>query len=240
MRSREVITLLTIRVSSSNTLAMTCCSRWASTPARAPASVMARMSAEVIFSSRCMGIPSSLKSRSVLRVNSQTSGLKVVISTCIGPTMRTASRSGSFMPRRLGNRSAKTRNTAMIVTNEAPNADALRAFGAQPVLEQGRVVGAERAFADHAAEDGDGVQADLHHGEVVAGLLLQAHDAFGAQVALVRHLPQPQAPRGGKADFGEREEGAGRDQRGDDEQALSEVHGPVNEGDMVPRPRGAP
>ena len=61
MRSREVITLLTRRVSSSNTLAITCCSRTASTPARAPASVMARMSAEVILSSRCIGMPQQLE-----------------------------------------------------------------------------------------------------------------------------------------------------------------------------------
>lgn len=118
MLSRTVITLLTSRVSSSNTLAITCCSRTASTPARAPASVMARMSAEVILSSRTSGMPSSLKSMSVERVKNHTSGLKAVISTIIGPTMRTAMRSGSLMPRRLGNRSANTRNTAMTITNE--------------------------------------------------------------------------------------------------------------------------
>ncbi|MNT50338.1 hypothetical protein D3C72_1872530 [compost metagenome] len=118
MLSRAVITLLTRRVSSSNTLAITCCSRAASTPACAPASVMARMSAEVILSSRAIGMPSTLNKRSVARVKNHTSGLKAVISSSIGPTMRTASRSGALMPRRLGNRSANTRNTAITITNE--------------------------------------------------------------------------------------------------------------------------
>ena len=38
MRSRAVIALSTVRVSSSNTLAISCCSAWASTPPAAPAS----------------------------------------------------------------------------------------------------------------------------------------------------------------------------------------------------------
>ena len=126
-RSRLVITLLTSRVSSSKTLAITCCSRTASTPARAPASVIARMSAEVILSTRCNGMPKSLNSRSVLRVKNQTSGLKVVMSRFIGPTMRTASRSGSLMPRRLGNRSANTRKSAITITKEQAKAQPLAA-----------------------------------------------------------------------------------------------------------------
>ncbi len=127
--SRGVMTLLTIRVSSSKTLAMTCCSRLASTPASAPASVMARMSAEVIVSSRWVGNFSSLNNRSVLCVNSHTTGLSSVISNCMVPTSRTARRSGSFMPRRLGKRSAKIRKTEMTVTKEATKAARCAASG---------------------------------------------------------------------------------------------------------------
>jgi len=62
-------------------------------------------------------------------VKNHTSGLKVVISSSIGPTMRTASRSGLLMPSRLGNRSANTRNTAMMITKEHRNAALAEASG---------------------------------------------------------------------------------------------------------------
>ncbi|MNL71260.1 hypothetical protein D3C87_1963890 [compost metagenome] len=67
-RSRGDMALDTIRVSSSNTLVMTCCSRAASTPARAPASIMARMSSEVMRSSRSDDSPNARKSRSAPRL----------------------------------------------------------------------------------------------------------------------------------------------------------------------------
>ncbi len=66
-----------------------------------------------------------------------------------------------------------------------------------------REVGAERAFTDDAAEDRHRVEADLHHGEVVAGLFLHAQHVLGPGVAVVGHLAQAQAARGGQGDFGE-------------------------------------
>ena len=54
-------------------------------------------------------------------------------------------------------------------------------------------MGAQRTFPHHAAQNGHGIHADLHHGEIVARLLLQAHHPFGARLAFVGHLAQPQA-----------------------------------------------
>jgi hypothetical protein len=44
----------------------------------------------------------------------------------------------------------------------------------------------------HAAQDGDHVLADLHHGEVVAGMLLHREDVLCARIALIRELAQSQ------------------------------------------------
>ena len=78
-----------------------------------------------------------------------------------------------------------------------------RGLDAEPQLEQACEVRAQRTFADHAAEDRDRIQPDLHHGEVVARLLLHAHHAVGARVAFVGHLAQAQAARRGQRDLGQ-------------------------------------
>ncbi|MPN27205.1 hypothetical protein SDC9_174632 [bioreactor metagenome] len=118
MRSRCVMAEPTVRESSSKTLAITCCSRAASTPARAPASVMARMSSEVMLSSRIDGRPSSLKIKSVVLAYSHTTGLNSFMHHSMGPGTRTAQRSGSAMPRRLGSRSANRMNSEVTMKNE--------------------------------------------------------------------------------------------------------------------------
>jgi hypothetical protein len=101
----------------------------------------------------------------------------------------------------------------------------LRARVAQPQAEDFREMGAERPLAHDAAEHRHGVLADLHGGEVVTGVHLQAQHLVGTAVALVGELAQAQAARGGQGDFRQREECAGRDEQGDDEQALREGHG---------------
>ena len=94
----------------------------------------------------------------------------------------------------------------------------------QPQGEEPGEVGTQGAFADHAAEDGHRVEADLHDGEVVARLLLHAQHPLGARIALVGHLAQAQATRSRQRDLGQGEEGAGDDQRQDEQQALDQAH----------------
>ena len=60
---------------------------------------------------------------------------------------------------------------------------------------------AQRTFADDAPQDGHRVLADLHHGEIVPRLFLQAQHTFGAGVALVGHLAQAQAARSSQRDL---------------------------------------
>ena len=113
--------LETMRVSSSNTLVMTCCSRAASTPARAPASIIARMSSEVMRSSRSDDRPSSRNSASAHRLYSHTTGRSRVMLQAIGWARRMAICSGWAMPRRLGNRSENRMNSDVMTMNDARN-----------------------------------------------------------------------------------------------------------------------
>ena len=57
---------------------------------------------------------------------------------------------------------------------------------------------AQRPLAHDAAQYGHGVLPDLHNGEIVAWLVLQAQYPVGAGIAFVGHLAQAQAPRCGQ------------------------------------------
>ncbi|MNM99867.1 hypothetical protein D3C81_1124390 [compost metagenome] len=95
------------------------------------------------------------------------------------------------------------------------------------VQPQGEQLGEQRAehpLADDAAEDGQRVHADLHHGEVVAGFFLDLHDPQGVGDAFIGHLPQPHRARGGQGDFGEGEERADQDEQKEEKQALADAH----------------
>ena len=67
-----------------------------------------------------------------------------------------------------------------------------RCLGRQPGREPAGEIRRERAFAHHAAQNGHGVHPNLHHGEILARLLLRAYHQPGARIALVHHLAQPQ------------------------------------------------
>ena len=72
--------------------------------------------------------------------------------------------------------------------------EGLRGCLGQPARKKGAKARAQGALAHDTAQDRHRVLPDLYHGEVVARLLLQAQDAFGACVAIVGQLAQPQAP----------------------------------------------
>ena len=91
-------------------------------------------------------------------------------------------------------------------------------------VQQRGEIGGEGGFAQDTGQDRHRVEADLHHGEEMAGLLLQLQHPLGAGHALVRQLPELDLARGGQGDFRYREKGAGRDQKGDDEKTVGETH----------------
>ena len=126
----------TVRESSSNTLVITCCSRAASTPARAPASIRARMSSDVTRSSRTVGRPSRAARRLASQLNSHTSGLNSAVSHCMGRLTNTASRSGSAIERRLGSRSASRMNSEVMRTKEARKPTVAAVSGASQGVSQ--------------------------------------------------------------------------------------------------------
>jgi hypothetical protein len=77
----------------------------------------------------------------------------------------------------------------------------------------------QRALPDHAGQDRQRVDADLHDGEVVARLLLDLQHLRGAVIAFVRQLSQLQPTRRGQRELRHREERAGADQQEDEQQA---------------------
>jgi hypothetical protein len=83
---------------------------------------------------------------------------------------------------------------------------------------------AQRAFAHHAAQNGHSVLPDLHHGEIVARLLLRAQHALGAGVALLGQLAQAQTPGRRERDLGHREESTGCNQQPNEQQAGTQGH----------------
>ena len=103
-------------------------------------------------------------------------------------------------------------------------AQVLRHAGADPVVQQIGERGAERAFTDDTAQNRNRVLTDLHHGEVITGLLLQLDGFFRARVTFVGHLTQTQTTGCGQRNLGHGNKGAGSNQQRNDEQALGESH----------------
>jgi len=131
------------------------------------------------------------------------------------------------MPRRLGQQVGKQDEQRRDRQERRQEAQRLRPALGQPQPEQGVEIGAERPFADDAAQDGDGVEPDLHHGEILAGLVLHQQHTIGARVAFVRHLAQAQAARCGERNFCHREKRAGGNQQGNEQQTVGQgqIHG---------------
>ena len=75
-----------------------------------------------------------------------------------------------------------------------------------PLVEAGYQLpdgGIEGGFPQDTTEDGDGIEAYLHHGKEVARLGLQCQHLLGVAVALVGHHLQLDLAGGGKGDLGE-------------------------------------
>ena len=102
--------------------------------------------------------------------------------------------------------------------------DGGRTLGAQPGLDPFCKEGGECAFADHAAQNGHRVDANLCHGEIFAWLLLRANDKGSSRIAIIHHLPQPQAARSGQRNLRRGEKGAEGNQQGNGEEALRHIH----------------
>ena len=74
----------------------------------------------------------------------------------------------------------------------------------EPVnLEVARYLLEDAELRVDTAEDGDGIEAYLHHGKEVARLGLQCQHLLGVAVALVGHHLQLDLAGGGKGDLGE-------------------------------------
>ena len=188
-------------------------------------SVMARMSAEVIVSSRCVRQLQQLEQQVGALREEPHQRLEQRDQQLHGPHQAHRQALGFVHAQALGEEVGEDQEDRNDGDERGDEGGPLRRFRAEPDSEQAGEVGAERALAHHAAENGDGVQADLHDGEVVARPRLQLQHPLGSRVALVGHLAQAQAARCRQADLGEREEGAGHDQRADDQQALGQRHG---------------
>ena len=101
----------------------------------------------------------------------------------------------------------------------------LRRFRRHPQAEKSREMGCQRTFADDAAQDGHRVQPHLHHGEIVARLLLHAQHPFGAHIALIGQLAQAQAARSGQRNFSDRKKGTRCNQQHDQQGILEHGKG---------------
>ncbi|MNQ71918.1 hypothetical protein D3C85_866070 [compost metagenome] len=84
--------------------------------------------------------------------------------------------------------------------------------------------GVQGGFAQDAAQDGDGIEANLHHGKEVTRLGLQCQHFFGMAIALVGHHLQLDLAGGGERDLGEREEHTAGDQQHQKEQTIGKTH----------------
>ena len=111
----------TVREFMSITLAITCCARCASTPARVPSLVMAKISSLVMRSSRTAGRRKILTTALASQSNSHTSGFKTNMHHSMGCSRRTARASGLAMLTRLGSRSANKINSEVTATNDSKN-----------------------------------------------------------------------------------------------------------------------
>jgi hypothetical protein len=127
-------------------------------------------------------------------------------------------RSGSFMLMRRGSRSASRMNAEVTIAEQ--EAEGRREAGREPDREELGQCGAEGPLADDAAKDGDGILSHLHHGEIFARLLLYAQRMLGSLVAIVGHLAQAQAARGGQRNLRHREKGAEQNQQNNHRKAL--------------------
>jgi hypothetical protein len=76
----------------------------------------------------------------------------------------------------------------------------------------------QSALAHDAAQNRHGVQAQLHHGEIVAGLFLDVQHALRTHLTVIDHLAQTQAPRRGQGDLSHRKKSAQGNQRQDQQQ----------------------
>ena len=90
------------------------------------------MSLWVMLSSRLAGRPNSVNSPVATPLNTHTTGLKTRMHHCIGPTTRSASRSGSVMPMRLGNRSANRMNNPVTTRKDRMKPTVCAVSGARP------------------------------------------------------------------------------------------------------------
>ena len=82
----------------------------------------------------------------------------------------------------------------------------------------------QHAFTHDAAQNGNGVDANLNHCEIAARMLLNLHHAQGAGIALISHLGELEAARGGQRHFSQREKCAGGNQKNKNEKALKRRH----------------
>ena len=96
----------------------------------------------------------------------------------------------------------------------------LRRLRRQPQTEKSSEMGRQRTFSDDAAQDGHRVQPHLHHGEIVARLLLHAQHPLGAHVALIGQLAQAQAARSGQRNFSDGKKGTRCNQQHDQQRIL--------------------
>ena len=84
--------------------------------------------------------------------------------------------------------------------------------------------GVEGRLTQDTAQNGDGIEANLHHGEKVARLGLQGQHLFGLAMTFIRHHLQFDFARRGERDLGEGEEHTAANQQHQKEQTIGKTH----------------
>ena len=99
-------------------------------------------------------------------------------------------------------------------------------------LQQLSHIGGQALLADDAAQNGDGVQRDLNHGEEGAGLLLQVEYRQGLLVAFLGQHPQLDLAGRRDGDFGDGKYTAEQDQQEKNKQFTWHARAPIRLGGL--------